>query len=195
MQKVLIATTNKDKFDAVSKIFKKTIFPEDEYLILGLSSDMDIPDEKEEGSNVERARAKALNAFHHLRQYGFDYIVGLDDAIVIKGRIEPNIKEYIKKILYEDYIKDGEEYAFNRAYCIIDKEMNIYETDLDIPEIYHPLNSEYVLEEHTYPLSHVSYPIGYDKPVCDLSDEESTNYYLKYVQEGLMNLGIKKLTK
>lgn len=33
MKKVLIATTNKDKYEAVSKIFKETIFPANEYAI------------------------------------------------------------------------------------------------------------------------------------------------------------------
>ena len=191
MKKVLIATTNKDKYKVVSKIFKNTIFPENEYELLRLTDDMNLPDEKETGSNIERARSKALNAFEHLKDYNFDYIVGLDDAVVIKGRIEPNVKEYINKILFENYLKDGEEYAFNRAYCIVDKDKNIYEAALSIPEIYHPLKKDYVVKEHTYPLSQVSYPIGYDKPVCELSDDESTNYYLKYVKKGIMNLNIK----
>lgn len=191
MKKVLIATTNKDKFKIVSRLFNDTIFPSSEYEILSLSSDMNIPDEKESGSNIERARAKALNAFNYLKDYNFDYIVGLDDAIIIKGKVEPNIKEYINKILYENYLEDGEEYAFNRAYCIIDKEKNIYEVDLDVPEIYHPLKDNFTLEEHSYPLSHVSYPIGYNKPVCELSEEDSNNYFLKYVKDGLMNLNIK----
>lgn len=191
MKKVLIATTNKDKFKIVSRLFNDTIFPSSEYEILSLSSDMNIPDEKESGSNIERARAKALNAFNYLKDYNFDYIVGLDDAIIIKGKVEPNIKEYINKILYENYLEDGEEYAFNRAYCIIDKESNIYEVNLDVPEIYHPLKDNFTLEEHSYPLSHVSYPIGYNKPVCELSEEESNNYFLKYVKDGLMSLNIK----
>ena len=192
MKKVLIATTNKDKFKIVSRLFNDTIFPSSEYEILSLSSDMNIPDEKESGSNIERARAKALNAFNYLKYYNFDYIVGLDDAIIIKGKVEPNIKEYINKILYENYLEDGEEYAFNRAYCIIDKEKNIYEVNLDVPEIYHPLKGNFTLEEHSYPLSHVSYPIGYAKPISELNEEESTNYYLKYVRKGLMDLNIKK---
>ena len=121
MKKVLIATTNKDKYNIVSTLLKRTIFPESDYEIVKLTEDMNVPDEKETGNNIERARAKALNAFNHLKDYNFDYIVGLDDAVVIKGRIEPNVREYINKILYENYISDGEEYAFNRAYCIVDK--------------------------------------------------------------------------
>ena len=69
---------------------------------------MNIPDEKESGTNIERARQKALNAYNHLKEYNFDYIVGLDDAIRIKNRLEPNIKEYINKLLLDNYLSDGE---------------------------------------------------------------------------------------
>ena len=186
MKKVLIATTNKDKFDAVSNIFKRTIFKEDKYEIIKQSKDMNIPDEKESGTNIERARQKAL------KEYNFDYIVGLDDAIRIKGRLEPNIKEYINKLLFDNYLSDGEEYAFNRAYCIIDKNKKMYETALDIPYTYHSLKEDYKLEEFTYPLSKVAYPIGDNRPVCELNDEEATNYYLKYVKNNILRLNIKK---
>ncbi len=191
MKKVLIATTNKDKYDVVSKIFRNTIFPVEEYEIQQLTDEMNLPDEKETGTNIERARAKALNAFYHLQQYHFDYIVGLDDALFIKGKIEPNIKEYINKILYENYLRDGEEYAFNRAYCIIDKDKNIYEVNLPIPFIYQGLKEDYTVENHTYPLSKVAYPIGYDIPIYQLKEKDEINYYLKYVKDGLMSLNIK----
>ena len=191
MKKVLIATTNKDKYNAVSKIFKKTIFPVNEYEIQKLDDSMNLPDEKEYGTNVERARAKALNAFNHLQEYGFDYIVGLDDAVFIKGRLEANIKDYLNNILFENYLNDGEEYAFDRAYCIIDKEKNLYEVNLKIPYIYHDLKKEYIIEKFTYPLSEVSYPIGYNVPISKLNEADELNYYLKYVKDGLLNLNIK----
>ena len=53
MKKVLIATTNKDKFSVVSKIFKSTIFPEDEFEIICQSPEMNIPDSKIEASTTE----------------------------------------------------------------------------------------------------------------------------------------------
>lgn len=195
MKKVLIATTNKDKYDAVSKVFKETIFPVNEYEIQKLDDSMHLPDEKEYGTNVERARSKALNAFNHLKAYGFDYIVGLDDAVFIKGRLEANIKDYLNKILFENYLNDGEEYAFDRAYCIIDKKKNLYEVNLKIPYIYHDLKKEYVIEKFTYPLSQVSYPIGYNVPISELNEVDELNYYLKYVKDGLLNLNIKTLAK
>ncbi len=191
MKKVLIATTNDDKYDAVSKIFENTIFPSGKYSIEKLTSDMNVPDEKEVGNNVQRARAKALNAYNHLKEYRYDYIVGLDDAVFIKEKLEPNIKEYLNKILYENYLNDGEEYAFNRAYCFINKDGTIYETNINIPYIYNGLKDDYEIKEHTYPLSKVSYPIGYDKPICDLNKDDEIKYYLKYVKEKIMKLNIK----
>ncbi len=191
MKKVLIATTNRDKFAVVSTIFKNTIFPEDNYEIVQPTSEIDLPEITEEGSNIQRARTKALNAYEYLKECNCDYIVGLDDALFIKGRLEPNIKDHLNKILYENYLEDGEQFAFNRAYCIIDKDKNLYEVSLDIPAIYHPLTESITLEEHTYPLSNVAYPIGYDKPLSKLEKEEEINYYLQYVKDGLMNLNIK----
>ena len=190
MKKVFIATTNKDKFTIVSTIFKNTIFPEDGFEIIRPTSDIILPEIEEEGSNIQRARTKALNAYEYLKDYNYDYIVGLDDALFIKGRIEPNIKDHLNKILYENYLEDGEQFAFNRAYCIIDKEKNLYEVSLDIPEIYHPLKETLVIEDHTYPLSNVSYPIGYDKPLSELTNDEIIDYTLKYVKDGLMSLNI-----
>lgn len=190
MKRVLLATTNVDKYNAVSLVFKNTIFPEDKYIIEGLFQlDEVIKDEKEEGNNIERARRKAMQVFEELKNNTYDYIVGLDDAIRVKGRLEPSIKQYLNKILYENYIEDGDEYSFNRAYCILDKNGTLYETNIDIPYIYHSTDS-FELEEHSYPLSKVAYPIGYDKPICELNEKEEVNYYLSYVKDKLMDLNI-----
>ena len=132
------------------------------------------------GRKEERARKKALTAYNYLEDYHFDYIVGLDDAIYLKGILDPNIKKVMCKILFQHYLDDGEEYGFNRAYCIIDKHGKVYEFNVDTPYIYHDLKEDYKIEEHSYPLSKVSYPLNRDKPVCDLTDEESNEYYLDY---------------
>ena len=42
----------------------------------------------------------------------------------------------------------------------------------------------------TYPLSEVAYPVGSNKPVSELTEKESTKYYVKYVEEGLNSLNI-----
>ena len=80
MKKVLIATTNIDKFKAVSKVFENTIFPKEEYIIESLSNiQLNLKDEKEVGTNLERARTKAINAFNALKEsdYNYDFVVGL----------------------------------------------------------------------------------------------------------------------
>lgn len=191
MKKVLIATTNKDKYKAVSKIFKATIFPDNEYQIDSLASiNVTLEDKKEEGNNLDRARVKAQDAYQALKDYDFDYVVGLDDAIRLKGVLEPNIKSYINKILYDNYLDDNEEYSFSRAYVFIDKDNNMYETTAEIPYIYRS-NPNIVIEEFSYPLSQVAYPIGYDKTISNLSEEEELNYYLKYVKEELDKLNLR----
>lgn len=194
MKKVLIATTNVDKFKAVSKVFENTIFTKDEFIIESLSNiKLNIKDEKEIGTNLERARTKAINAFNAVNKsgYNYDFVVGLDDAIRVKGILEADIKKHIEEILYGNYINDGEEYAFNRAYVIIDKNMKMYETTIDIPYVYHKINEKVQLKDHTYQLAIVAYPLGSDKPICDLSEKDEIDYYLKYVKKDLLNLNIK----
>ena len=194
MKKVLIATTNVDKFKAVSKVFENTIFTKDKFIIESLSNiELDIKDEKEIGTNLERARKKAINAFDAVKDsaYNYDFVIGLDDAIRVKGILEPNIKKYIEKILYGNYINDGEEYAFNRAYVLIDKNMKMYETTIDIPYVYHKVKKKVELKDHTYQLAIVAYPLGSDKPICELSEKEEIDYYLRYVKNDLMGLNIK----
>ena len=153
MKKVLIATTNKDKYRIVKDIFQATIFPQEEYLINSLKEiNVELEDKKE-------------------------------------GRLEPNIKEYINKIPYEEYLSDGEEYAFSRAYCIVDREGNIKETVAEIPYIYKE-NKNIIRAEYSDPLSEVAFPIGYDVPLTSLTPKEELNYYLKYVKEPLEQLKI-----
>lgn len=191
MKSILIATTNNDKYETVKSIFENTIFSKDEYIINSLKTlNIKLEDKKEVGDNLTRARNKALFAYESLKKYNFDYIVGLDDAIIIKGKIEPNVKEYINKILYDNYLEENEEFAFIRAYVIINKEGNLYETSIRIPYKY-KYNENAVVKENSYPLSYVSCPIGYDKPVNELNDEERMEYYLKYVKEPLVKLNIK----
>ena len=194
MKRVLIATTNFDKFNIVSRVFENTIFAKDEFIIESLADiNLSIKDEKETGTNLERARTKAINAFNALRksEYRYDFVVGLDDAIRVKGILEADIKMYIEKILYENYIDDGEVYAFNRAYVIIDKNKKMYETTIDIPYVYHKLKEKIQLKDHTYPLSRVAYPLGIDKPICDLNEKDEIDYYLKYVKKDLLSLNVK----
>lgn len=190
MKRVLIATTNNDKFDVVKRMFEATIFPKDEFKIDSLKTlNIQLIDEEEIGDNSDRARQKAISASKQLKDYDFDYIVGLDDAIFLKGELRPNVKDYLTKLLYENYLAEGEEYAFNRAYCFVDKEGNEQLITATIPYIYRSTDNA-VIKECSYPLSKVAIPLGYDKPIDELSSEEELNYYLKYVKEALEKINI-----
>ena len=190
MKRVLIATTNNDKYDVVKRMFEATIFPKDEFKIDSLKTlNIKLIDEEEIGDNSDRARQKAISASKQLKDYDFDYIVGLDDAIFLKGELRPNVKDYLTKLLYENYLDEGEEYAFNRAYCFVDKEGNEQLITATIPYIYRSTDNA-VIKECSYPLSKVAIPLGYDKPIDELSSEEELNYYLKYVKEALEKINI-----
>lgn len=108
-----------------------------------------------------------------------------------------NVKEYLKKILYEDYLSDGEEIIFPRAYCIIGRSNDeVFQKIIEIPYVY--MSRDNVsLKEFSYPLSPIAAPIGYDKPIAEMTTEESNDYYWKYSESKIKKLvkNTKKLCK
>ena len=191
MKKVLIATTNKDKYKIVKGIFQASIFPKEEYKVISLQDiDATLSEVEEKGTIRERARIKALHAREELLNYDIDIFVGLDDAIITKGRIEPNIKAYMKKILYEDYFVEGERFSFSRAYCLVDREGNMKETIADVPYIYKG-NKSVEFRTKAYPLDEVSYPIGSDISIATMSTKEKNEYYFQYIKEKIKTLSFK----
>ena len=167
MKKILIATTNKDKYQVVTYLLDKAGLSKNKYLYYSLDDiNYDGPDKKEQGSINDRAKEKALVVKQYLPYNDFEYIVGIDDGIFIKGALQENIKDYVGKILYEDYLADGEDYAFYRGYCIIAKDGTMYETRTKTPYIYKSKeDAEY--KEYSYPLSQVSVPVGNDVAVSE----------------------------
>ena len=148
------------------------------------------PEEKEEGTLIQRAEKKAMTVKSFLDQKKdniFEYIIGTDDGIFIKGKLRENIKDYIKKILYEKYLDENEEYSFSRAYCIISKDNKIFRAITDVPYKYkHKKNAE--IEENTYPLKQISVPIGMDKSLSELSEEQGEIYCFNYSKDKLIQL-------
>ena len=69
--------------------------------------------------------------------------------------------------------------------------MKMYETTIDISYVYHKVKKKVELKDHTYQLAIVAYPLGSDKPICELSEKEKIDYYLRYVKNDLMGLNIK----
>lgn len=189
MKKILIATTNKDKFKIVSCLLRRAGLVEDAYQILSLDDiNYDRLDDKEVGDIAERARRKAETVKRYLNNTTYDYFIGIDDGIILKGQMIENVKEYLKKILYGNYLSDGEEIIFPRAYCIIGRDNDeVFQEIIEIPYVY--MSRENVsLKEFSYPLSQIATPIGYDKPIAEMTTEESNNYYWKYSEAKIEKL-------
>lgn len=181
MKKMLIATTNKDKFKITSCLLRRAGLMEDTYQILSLDDiSYDGPDNKEVGDIMERARRKAETVKKYFNNTTYDYFIGIDDGIILKGKMIENVKEYLKKILYENYLSDGEKIIFPRAYCILGKgNSEVFQEIIEIPYVY--MSRDNVsLKEFSYPLSQIAVPIGYNKPIAEMTTEESNDYYWKY---------------
>lgn len=189
MKKILIATTNKDKFKIISYLLRRAGIMEDAYQILSLDDiNYDGPNNKEVGDITERARRKAETVKRYFNNTTYDYFIGIDDGIILKGQMIENVKEYLKKILYENYLSDGERIIFPRAYCIIGKDNDgVFQEIIEIPYVY--MSRDNVsLNEFSYPLSQIAAPIGYDKPITEMTTEESNNYYWKYSESKIEKL-------
>ena len=185
MKRILIATTNRDKFKTVSKLLEKAMFAKDEYVIESLFTiDAKIEDSKEVGQISERAKQKAIDAMEQLKNYNFEYVIGIDDGIKLKGELKANVKDYIQKMLYENYLEENEDFSFVRAYCIIKNTGEIYEAIVETPYKYKAIESATV-EQFSYPLSQVSVPIGSNIPIASFSEEESFNYSWKFAKDTL----------
>ena len=189
MKKILIATNNKDKYRIVTDLLKRAGLSDNEYFYQSLDDiNYSGPDKKEEGTIENRAENKAKVVKEHLdnnKSNDYEYIVGIDDGIYIKGELRANIKDYIKKILYEDFLSDGEEFSFYRAYCVVKKDNDIIKTETKIPYTYkHKDSAEF--KENSYPLSQVSVPLGYDIALTDMSDTEEDEYAWKYSKDKLV---------
>ncbi|MDD3341757.1 MAG: hypothetical protein PHN72_06190 [Bacilli bacterium] len=183
MKKVLIATRNLDKLEIVTKLLSTSILEGTKFYSL---RDIEgIIDKKEVGDVTNRAKEKALNVFNNMKQNDFDYIIGIDDVIKIKGKISENIKDYLKPILFEQYLEENEIISIVRAFTFIDQSGHMENTITEIPYEYQPLKETLDLQENSYPLNHVMANIDTKKTVAEMTKEEGNIYYLKYSKEPL----------
>ena len=182
MKKVLIATQNKDKFNIVKKILNSS--DEGIYDCYSLR-DMTTPVilSEEEGTVQNRAFNKAMETFKIVGKDQYEYIVGIDDGIEIRGEIIENVKDYINDILNNNYLKENEIINIVRAYCFAINDNEYYEITTKIPFKYIECKEKINIKANTYPLSNVMAPLYCDKSVVNLTEEETNNYYLQYSKE------------
>ena len=192
MKNILIATKNNDKYKIVHYLLEKLCFPKNKNFQYFSLNDINYngPEEKEEGSLTQRAEIKAKNVKNYLdlhKKNIYEYIIGVDDGIFIKSKLRENIKDYVKKILYDNYLEENEEFSFSRAYCILSKENKIFCTITNVPYIFKSKKNA-IIKENSYPLSQVSVPKGYDKSLSDLTGEEGYLYCYNYSKNNLEEL-------
>ena len=177
MKKILLATSNKDKFKIVKYILDKAGLSENDYEFFSLKDiNYSGPDEKEQGTIKERARAKATSVRNNLANSDeYEFIIGIDDGVELKGTMRENVKDHINMILFENYLEEGEPIIFPRAYCCIDKNGRMFETIAKIEYSYKHKDGLKV-EPNSYPLSQVMVPIGYDKSLTEMDNKDADEY-------------------
>lgn len=113
----------------------------------------------------------------------FQYIIGIDDGIKMKGKLRENVKDYIQAILDDKYLAEGEQVDIVRAYCFMEKNGTSNTVITEIPFRYKKINRKIELKEHSYPLSNVLMPFDSNKTVAEMDKEENNQYYLKYSEK------------
>ena len=182
MRKILIATRNKDKYKIVSKLLSAKTFKNFKFISLNEIKE-DIIDKKEVGDIENRSYEKAINVYKSLKNNIYDYIIGIDDGIEIRGNIIENVKEYIKAILDNKYLKENEKVYIVRAYTFINKKGKFKIIFTKIPFKYKKLEKQIKIEENSYPLSHVLTPIDSNQRIIDLDEYDTNKYYLNYSED------------
>ena len=179
--KIIIATRNKDKFKIVSNLLQINNFKNSEFYSLNDLKET-ITDKKEEGTIIERSKAKALNVYENIKEK-CDYIIGIDDGIKMKGKIIENVKDYIKDVVEGKYLEEKEKVYIVRAYTFINKEGKTKSIITQIPFEYIKPKEKITIKENSYPFSYVFSALDLGKPIIDLNEEEEYKYYLKYSKE------------
>lgn len=183
MENILIATRNKDKFKLLSKLLSTELLKDSKFFSLNDIED-EIEDKKEVGDIKNRSYEKAMNAYLSIKNNIYKYIIGIDDGIEMKGQMIENVKEYIKDILDDKYLKEDEIVYIKKAYTFIDKN-GVFKTIVTkIPFKYKKLTNHFEIEENSYPLNHVLTPIDSNLRLVDIDEETTNNYLLTYSKEG-----------
>ena len=124
-----------------------------------------------------------MNVYKSLQNNIYDYIIGIDDGIEIRDNIIENVKEYIKAILDNKYLKENEKVYIVRAYTFINKKGKFKIIVTKIPFKYKKLEKQIKMEENSYPLSHVLTQIDSNQRIIDLDEYDTNKYYLNYSED------------
>lgn len=181
--KILIATSNRDKFSIISKMLKTVIG--ENLNIKSLLAINPIEDIVEEGNNIERAKIKALNALNKINEE-FDYILGIDDGIIINNVEYVAVKDHLHEIISGNEVEIGSILYITRAYYLISKTGFEKCCFNKIPYILRKKLKEYEIKG--YPLNNVISTVDDEIELKLKTEEELNNYFIKYSLEDLLYL-------
>lgn len=181
--KILIATKNNSKFEIISRMLYSILG--NNILIKNLNDYDYFVDKDEIGTNIERAKAKAKNAEEQIKE-NFDYILGIDDGIIIDGKEYVTVKDHLYDIVVGDKIKIGSTIYITRAYFLISNAKNEVLCYNKIPYIVRKKLD--TVEMGGYPLNSVISTIDNDTVLTERSTEELNDYFLKYNMDDLRTM-------
>ena len=184
MKKILIATKNKDKYEIVTRILNKINTEVYEYY--SLYDIGDYSNSNQENGNIQiRAYNKAQQVFSNIINNDFDFIIGIDDGIKMKGILRENVKDYIEDIIHNNYLSEGEQVEIARAYCFMNKNGEYKIVTTEIPFVFQKIDTSFQIEENSYPLSNVLRPLNSTKTVAQMDKNECNQYYLQYSEKSI----------
>lgn len=181
--KILIATQNVDKFNIISNIIKSSV--KNNIDIYSLNDIEEIPEEKEVGTNLERAKKKAENAKKYVKE-DFDAIIGIDDGIILQDKEYVAVKDHLKDIISGDKIKIGEKIYITRAYYMITKNNEVSYCLNKIPYYLRKKLDEF--DNKGFPLNRVISTIDNKKVLTERDKDELNNYFIKHSIDDIRNL-------
>jgi hypothetical protein len=187
--KVLVATTNQDKFGIVKRMVESLV-PDARLFSL---AEADVPgDVVEVGTMSQRAVQKAEYFVERLKKSErlteFDAVLAIDDGLSI-SRVEaqPHSQELTDRILKSEW-PVGTRVDVVRAFALIKRGETARVEVTTVPFRFVGNTSGIVREKGKYPLSYVLAPDGQTAPVAHLSVADEDSFNLKYSVEVLLRL-------
>lgn len=180
---ILIATQNQDKFWIVKGLLSNCGLSDCLFKNL---NDVNIQSQSEEyGDLMNRALMKAQHACNVVdKSEQIDIYVGVDDGMKYKnGKTDANSKEVVEKILCQNFLSVGETLINVRAFAFLNrngKAMDKFEIELPFKFIGNKNNVR--PQTAKYPLRRVLSTLEGEKPLAEMSEEESMEYYLLFAR-------------
>lgn len=191
--KILVTTTNLDKFKIVKKLFQSSGFNNQIFCSLNDFDGCIKNDIQEIGTIENRAKNKAEQYKFILENPGYLAVIGVDDGIKLSesSKSNPDVKKIIPNIIRGNLLNNNDIVFIQRAFYILTKNNKSKSFITNIPFKYKHSNiSEDFLKKKDYPLSYFLCEIDKTIPVSEYTQEQNNKYYLKYSKSSIQKCAI-----